>query len=185
LVQVTFICLIGDFCGTSKDQKYLVGDANDTAGRARAGVAGLQRLLVTALAKIIRAAVDDNSAADDALGANQLDEAVRNGALGVALGVGLDVAQVADVTGVIGRGTVSLAVGVEVRASGGAAVGVVTEGVDVETALGVRVVAGQVVSDNGGGRLGGLLEGNGTRHLGVTADNSNSLDHFDEFVKWN
>jgi hypothetical protein len=51
--------------------------------------------------------------ANDALGANQLDELVDNGALGVAVVIGLDVAEITDVAVLIGRGTVSLAVGVD------------------------------------------------------------------------
>ena len=51
--------------------------------------------------------------ANDAVGADQLDERVGDGALGVALGVGLDVAEVTDVTVVVGGGTVGLAVGVD------------------------------------------------------------------------
>jgi hypothetical protein len=45
--------------------------------------------------------------------ADQLDEAVSDGALGIALAVGLNVAQITDVTGLIGRSTVGLAVGVD------------------------------------------------------------------------
>jgi hypothetical protein len=59
-----------------------------------------------------------------------------------------------------------------VRASAGAAVGVVTEGVDVHAALGVGVVAGDVPGDLGVGGLGGLLEGDGALDVGVTTDNS-------------
>jgi hypothetical protein len=59
--------------------------------------------------------VDDNSAAKNALGADQLDELVRDGALGVALGVGLEVAQVADVALAVGGGAVGLVVGVDWR----------------------------------------------------------------------
>ncbi len=51
--------------------------------------------------------------ANDAVGANQLDEAVRDGALGVALAVSLNVAEIANVTGLIGGSTVGLAVGVD------------------------------------------------------------------------
>lgn len=60
-----------------------------------------------------------------------------------------------------------------VGTSGGAAVGVVTELVDVETTLSVGVVAGNVPGDGGGVRLVGLLEGNSTGDLRVTTDNSN------------
>jgi hypothetical protein len=59
------------------------------------------------------------------------------------------------------------------RSSRGAAVGVVTKGVDVEATLRVGVVAGDVVGDGGRGTLRGLLEDDGAANLGVTSDNSN------------
>lgn len=55
----------------------------------------------------------------------------------------------------------------------GAAVGVVSEGVDVHATLGIGVVAGDIPSDFGGGRLRLLLEGDGTADLGVTTDDGN------------
>lgn len=55
----------------------------------------------------------------------------------------------------------------------GAAVGVVTKLVDVETTLGVGVVAGDVPGDGGSGALVSLLEGDGAGDLGVSADDSN------------
>lgn len=58
------------------------------------------------------------------------------------------------------------------RASGGAAVGVVTKGVNVEATLGVGVVALQVPGDSGGLGLGSLLEGDSAGDLGVTTENS-------------
>lgn len=58
------------------------------------------------------------------------------------------------------------------RAGRGAAVGVVTEGVDVEATLRVRVVAGEVPRDGGGLRLRGLLECDGAGDLGITTENS-------------
>jgi hypothetical protein len=54
-----------------------------------------------------------------------------------------------------------------------AAVGVVTELMDVDSTLCVRVVAGDVPCDSGGGRLGGLLEGNGTGDLRVASNERN------------
>lgn len=59
------------------------------------------------------------------------------------------------------------------------AVCVVTELVDVESALGVGVVAGNVPGNSGGGGLGGLLEGDGTGDLGVTTEDSDyqSINH--------
>jgi len=91
----------------------LLGDANDTASGTSTSVAGLLALLVLTLAEIVGAGVDDNGAAEDALRADQLDELVRDGALGVALGVGLEVAQVADVALAVGGSTVGLVVGVD------------------------------------------------------------------------
>jgi hypothetical protein len=135
--------------------------------------------------------------ANDALGADELDELVAHGALGVALGVGLDVAQVANVTVLIRGRAVRLAVGVDcqrvlasIRAadtqgsqgkelgvrtvwpSRRAAVGVVAEGVDVHATLGVGVVARDIPGHDGRGRLGLLLEGDSARDLRVTPDDS-------------
>jgi len=59
-----------------------------------------------------------------------------------------------------------------VRTSAGAAVGVVTEGVDVHAALGIGIVAGDVPGDGGLGALGGLVEGDGALDVGVTTENS-------------
>lgn len=128
---------------------------------------------------------------------------VLNATLGVALGIGLDVAQVTNVAGLVRGSTVGLVVRVDweigdvslytvgrfysgsgragflgpgiltVRAGRRAAVGVVTEGVDVEAALGVGVVASDIPRDGGGSRLGLLHEGDGTGDLGVTTDDSN------------
>jgi len=72
--------------------RSLLGDADDTASRTGTSVASLERLLVASLAEVIGAGVGDDGSANDALGADELDEAVLDGALGVALGVGLDVA---------------------------------------------------------------------------------------------
>lgn len=58
-------------------------------------------------------------------------------------------------------------------ASRGAAVGVVTELVNVDAALGVGVVASQVPGDGGGGVLISLLEGDSAGDLGVTTDGCN------------
>lgn len=104
------------------------------------------------------------------MGTNDLDELISHRALGVALAIGVNVAEVTNVARLIRGSTVRLAVRVEVRPSRGAAVGVVTVGVNVEAALGVGVVAGDVPGDGGGGVLIGLLEGDGTSDLGVTTE---------------
>ena len=57
------------------------------------------------------------------------------------------------------------------RTGAGAAVGVVTEGVDVHAALGVGIVAGDVPGDGRGRGLGVLGEGDGALDGGVTAEN--------------
>ena len=47
------------------------------------------------------------------MGADELDVRVAHGTLGIALAIGLDVAQVTNVTGLVGGSTVGLAVGVD------------------------------------------------------------------------
>lgn len=42
--------------------RHLVGDTNDTASRARSGVTSLLGLLVSALAEVVGAGVDDDGA---------------------------------------------------------------------------------------------------------------------------
>jgi hypothetical protein len=50
---------------------------------------------------------------NDGLRADELDELVGHGALGVALSISLEVAEVTNVAGLVGRSTVGLAVGVD------------------------------------------------------------------------
>lgn len=57
--------------------------------------------------------------------------------------------------------------------SRGAAIRVVTKLVNVKSALGVGIIAREVPGDGSNGVLIGLLEGNGPRDLGVTADGCN------------
>ena len=52
-----------------------------------------------------------------------------------------------------------------------AAVGIVTEGVDVHATLRVGVVAGHIPGDGCLGALGGLLEGDGALDVGVSTEN--------------
>ena len=51
--------------------------------------------------------------ANDGLGADELDEVVSHGALGVTLSIGLEVAEITDVADLVLGGTVVLAVGVD------------------------------------------------------------------------
>jgi hypothetical protein len=110
--------------------KYLVGDTNDTASGAGASVASLLGLLVTTLAEIVGASVDNNGAllrlvsmnqnimkertyANDALRSNELDQLVLNASLSVTLGIGLEVTKVTNVALLVLGGTVGLVVGVD------------------------------------------------------------------------
>ena len=70
----------------------LRADANDAASRASASVAGLLAVRMATLAEVVSAAVNDNSAADDGLSTDELNELVGRGALCIALAVGLEVA---------------------------------------------------------------------------------------------
>ena len=65
-----------------------------------------------------------------------------------------------------------LAEGIEVWAGGCAAVGIVTELMDMHASLGGGVASADVVGDGGRRRLRGLLEGHGSGDFGVAADDS-------------
>jgi len=84
-----------------------------TASRTSTSVTGLLALLVSTLSEIVGTGVDNDGAAEDALGTDQLDELVGDGALSIALAVGLEVAEVTNVTLAVGRSTVGLAVGID------------------------------------------------------------------------
>lgn len=96
----------------------LLSNANDTASRTTAGIARSLTLLVSALAQIISASVHDDRPAQHALGPDQLDLLVRDGALGVPLAVGFEVAEVADVAFAVGGGAVGLGEGVDCEKRG-------------------------------------------------------------------
>lgn len=96
-------------CGITR----LCGNTNDTASRPAPSIARLLALRVSALAEIVSAGVHHNRTSEHALRADELDHLVGDGALGVALAVGLEVAQVADVAVRVGWGAVLLVVGVD------------------------------------------------------------------------
>lgn len=197
--------------------RHLSSDANDTASRARTSIARLLRLLGSAPAQIIGAGVDDDSAlqntcqllsgtayartrvewkkrkgstyANNALGANELDQLVLNAALRITLTVGLEVAQVADMALVVLRSAVGLVVRVDcvpmstapqakrlenesltVRSGGGATIRVITEGVHMHTTLGIRIVTRDVPRDSRRARLVRLLESDGALDVGVSTE---------------
>jgi len=134
---------------------------------------------------------------NDAVRADQLDQPIGNAALGIPLAVRHTVTQVTDMALVVFGGTVGFVVGVDcavppppvslcqlptfsrpstlltVRSGARAAVGVVTKGVDVHAALGVRIVAGNAPCNLGGGALVGLLKSHGALDVGVATQNGN------------
>ena len=81
-------------------------DTNHTASRAGTSVASLLALSVATLTKVIGSAVHNNSAAKNALWADELDVLVGDRPLSVALAVGLVVAQVTNVALGVRRRTV-------------------------------------------------------------------------------
>jgi len=172
--------LIFHYFITSSDMVQLSGDTNDTACRSGTSIAGLLGLFVSSPAKIISSRMNDDGTANNALGANQLDELVGGGTLAIALAISLEVAQVTYMANLILRSTMCLAMGVEVGTSRCAPVCIVTELMDVHATLGIRVVASDIPRDSGWGRLGLLLEGNGAGDLRVTSDGCDCSDHFDK-----
>ena len=90
-----------------------LGDANDAASGTTARIARRLALLVPALAEVVGTAVHDDGPTEHALGPNQLDLLVLDGALGVALGVRLEVAEVADVALAVRGGAVGFGEGVD------------------------------------------------------------------------
>lgn len=150
-----------------------VGDANNTTSRSGAGVTSLQRLLVAALTQVVGATVDNHRSANDRVGTKQLHQKVLSGALGHARSVGGDVAQVANVSVVVLWGTVGLGEGVEVRASRGATVGVVTKLVDVHASQRVGIIARDVPRDGGWVVFVFLFEVDNSANLRISSDNSN------------
>lgn len=57
----------------NRRESDLGGDTDDTAGGTAAGVAGGERVLVTALAEVVGAGVDNDGAADNRVGADERD----------------------------------------------------------------------------------------------------------------
>ena len=62
------------------------------------------------------------------------------------------------------------------RASTGAAVGVVTKLMDMETSFGIGIMSGDIPANSGGGVFIGLLESHMARDFGVSTEDSNYCD---------
>ena len=114
----------------------------DLAHKAVLGRPRLVRLGVVAQAQVVLLRVDHHGAADDGavlLVLEQFHLVVRHAALGVAVGVGGDVAEPTHVPDLVLRGAVVQVQGVPVRPGGLAAVGEVGLLVHVEAVLGARL----------------------------------------------
>ena len=92
---------------------HLLSNTNDTTSRTRASIARLLALLIATLAEIISAGMHNDRAPEDTLRPDELDVLVLHAALGIALPVCLEVAQVAHVAVAVFWGAVFLAVGVD------------------------------------------------------------------------
>ena len=79
----------------------LLRDANDSACWTGSGIASGLALLMTALAQIIRASMNDNCTAQYALRSNQLDQWVGDRSLRVSLIICLEISKVTNVAVVI------------------------------------------------------------------------------------
>ena len=77
----------------------LIRDPNNATSGPAPRIARDETLLMAALAQIIRAGMHDDGAAQHGVFADQLDVLVGDGAFAVALPIGVEVAQVADVAG--------------------------------------------------------------------------------------
>ena len=84
------------------------GNTNDTTSRPSSSISSGLALLVSTLAQIIGTRVHDNCTAENTFRANQLHLGILDAALAVALAIGLEVAEVTDVTLAIRGGTVLL-----------------------------------------------------------------------------
>ena len=77
----------------------LIRDPNNATSGPAPSIARDETLLMAALSQIIRASMHNDGAAQHGVFADQLDVLVGDGSRAVALPVGVEVAQVADVAG--------------------------------------------------------------------------------------
>jgi hypothetical protein len=109
------------------------------------------------------------------MGTDQLDNAILDLSLRESACIGGDVAQITYVSNLVTGSAVGLAMGVEVWASRSATVGVVTELMNVHSALSVGVGVLDFVLDDCGGILIRLRELDGTGDTGITTKDSNCI----------
>ena len=157
----------------------LLSNPNNATSRPPPRVPRSLTLLMPTLAQIIRPRMHDNRPPQHTLRPNQLDQIISNAPLGVPLGISLEISKVANMTLGVFRGAMGFGKRVEVRAGGGAAVGVVAELVDVHAARGGGVVPADVVGDGRGGGFGGLFKGYGAIDGGITAEDCDCREERD------
>lgn len=119
---------------------------------------------------------------------DQLDQLVLDGTGRVALGIGLIVAEISNVTFLVAGGSMRLVLGIDcyqvsnrtiqlvsgrltVGTCRGAAVCVVSEGVNVHASLGIGVIAGNVPGNSSLAGFGLLLKRHGAFDVGVSTEN--------------
>jgi len=155
----------------------LLGDTDDTTGRASSSIASRLAEFVPAFAEIILVCVNDHGTTDDRVGPRQADETVRDINLCYTVSPSSHVAEIASVTSAfaIFRSAVLAFVQIEVRPSTDTAVGVVTKLVDMEP-MESLTKAGQLPSQLHTVTL--LLEENSPTNTGPSLEHADSLCHF-------
>lgn len=106
--------------------------SNNTTGNPGASITGGLAQFMSAFAQIIRISMDNQSATNDVVVPIQRNNLVDNVDFGNAIISSFDVTQIAYMTAFVARTSMILVVGVEMCPGGNAAVGVVTEFVNME-----------------------------------------------------
>lgn len=117
--------------------------------------------------------MDHNGSTQNRVFTNQFDHAVFDGTFSNTRSVGCNVTQVTDVSVFVSWGTMSLAKWIEMWASRGTTVGIVTEFVDMETSFGIWGVTSDLITDGNWFVFGTLRKVDNTRDTSVTSKNSN------------
>lgn len=107
-------------------------EADDAARQPGTSAASVLAVFGSAFAQVVGIGMNHHGATDDVMVAHEGYHAVRDVYAGLALGICLDVAQVADVPFAVLGGTMVLVHGIEVASGGIATVGEVSKGVNVK-----------------------------------------------------
>jgi len=154
---------------------FVLHKADDTASSPATSITGFERFLVVASSQVIGTCMNNNSTSNNTKRAIQGDQFVLERERCRAVFITLDVPQVADMSLGIRRGTVVVAVRVEVAAGRQAAVRQISCLVDMEPTLGRRIQVLDISCHGDRAAFGGLLEGHCTRHRRVTFQHNNSF----------